>query len=456
MIDERRVHVLRGGTPKPGPQRPVVYWMHRDHRARDNFGLLHAQAVALRHEAPLIVVYCLVPQFLEATIRQFGFLLRGLEQTAHALRDKRIPFVMRRGDPPGEVARYVREVDAALLVTDFDTLRIKRQWLRQTTEAVSVPVHEVDSRNVVPCRVASDKREYAARTIRPKIHRLLPEFLHEPPSLAPHPHTFSQTVDPVDWSALREGLQVDRSVPEVTWLTPGEDAAAGVLGAFIQHRLDRYDEARNDPNEDVTSNLSPYLHFGQLAGVRAALAVAAATSRVSHAREAFLEELVVRREICDNYCLHTPDYDAVSAFPDWARQTLDDHRADRREHLYDLETLERGATHDELWNAAQLEMTRAGKMHNYMRMYWAKKMLEWTESPEQALEWTIFLNDRHELDGRDPNGYVGAAWSIGGVHDRAWKERPIFGKIRYMSYNGAKSKFSIKGYVAKVDALQPV
>ncbi len=450
MIHERRIHILKQGEPGAGP---VLYWMHRDHRAHDNFGLLHAQNMALERGVPLAVAYCLASKFLDATIRQFGFLLRGLEKTAAMLADKSIPFVALSGDPVDEIPRYVRESGAGLLVTDFDSLRIKRGWIAGISKKLDIPVHEVDSRNVVPCRAVSDKREYAARTIRPKIHRLLPEFLHEPPSLQSHPHAYQGHVPDTDWAALRDSLQVDRSVPEVDWITPGEQAAAGMLGAFIQHRLDSYADRRNDPNGNAVSRLSPYLHFGMLSPLRAALAVSQATGRAHEGKEDFLEELVVRRELSDNFCLHTPDYDSVDCFPDWAQRTLSEHEADEREYVYELDTLESARTHDELWNAAQKQMVASGYMHGYMRMYWAKKILEWTRTPQEAMGIAIFLNDRYELDGRDANGYTGVAWSIGGVHDRAWKERPVFGKIRFMSYGGAKSKFDVKGYVAAMDEL---
>jgi deoxyribodipyrimidine photo-lyase len=168
--------------------------------------------------------------------------------------------------------------------------------------------------------------------------------------------------------------------------------------------------------------------------------------------EPFLEELMVRKELSDNFCYYNSNYDSIRCFPDWGREALEKHGRDRREYIYTQEELERGRTHDDLWNAAQSEMVNLGKMHGYLRMYWAKKILEWTESPAIAQQTAVYLNDRYELDGRDPNGYVGIAWSIGGVHDRAWKERPIFGKVRYMSYNGASKKFDIEHYIRKVQS----
>ena len=212
--------------------------------------------------------------------------------------------------------------------------------------------------------------------------------------------------------------------------------------------MSRYDWDRNETSREGQSDLSPYLHFGHIAPQRVALEVQESQSPRG-SKEAFLEELIVRRELSDNFCYYNQDYDRFQGFPDWARKTLDEHRADEREYLYNLADFENARTHDPLWNAAQLEMVHRGKMHGYLRMYWAKKILELTASPEEAQEVAIYLNDRYELDGRDPYGYVGIAWSLGGVHDRAWGERPIFGKVRYMSYKGAAGKFDMQAYIDK-------
>jgi deoxyribodipyrimidine photo-lyase len=252
-----------------------------------------------------------------------------------------------------------------------------------------------------------------------------------------------------DWQSLPEELSLDRRVPEVAGIEPGEAAAGRALETFVQGGLAEYPERRNDPIAHGQSGLSPYLHFGQLSPQRVALAVVAADAPPA-ARDAFLEELVVRRELADNFCFYNEHYDTVAGFPDWARTTLEAHRHDPREVVYSRDVLERGETHDHLWNACQRDMVLTGKMHGYLRMYWAKKILEWSPSPEMAMETAIYLNDRYELDGRDPNGYAGIAWSIGGVHDRAWGERPVFGKIRFMSYAGCARKFDVAAYCREV------
>jgi deoxyribodipyrimidine photo-lyase len=277
------------------------------------------------------------------------------------------------------------------------------------------------------------------------VHRLLGEFLDEFPSLQQMPpgnSAFWNAAAKNDWPAAERSPEAD-GAPQAERIIPGEAAAAMRLCNFLANKLTSYQSDRNDPNRDGQSGLSPYLHFGQISAQRVALEAA----RSMRDAGAFLEELIVRKELSDNFCYYNQHYDDIEGFPAWARASLYEHEKDGREYLYSLEELEEARTHDELWNAAQQEMLLTGKMHGYMRMYWAKKILEWTASPAEAQAAAINLNDRYELDGRDPNGYAGIAWSLGGLHDRAWKERAIFGKVRYMSYNGAKRKFDVKAYI---------
>lgn len=441
----KRVRLLQPGDLKKGP---VVYWMSRDQRTRDNWALLFAQKQAVTQQVPLVVVFCLVPQFLGATWRQYAFMLRGLAEVEQDLRTHHIPFRLLRGAPEVELPKFLKQAGAGSLVTDFDPLRLKRQWKAAVAKQLDLPFYEVDAHNIVPCWLASNKLEYGAYTLRPKLRRALPEFLEDFPSLQTQPGSWSELFSPTDWPGVLAGLPVDRGVPEVAWLKPGEKAAWERLQEFLEHGLPHYANWRNDPLRQGQSHLSPYLHFGQLSAQRVALEVEAALAGTK-AKEAFLEELVVRRELADNFCYYNPRYDTFAGFPAWAQKTLNEHRHDPREYLYTLAEFEQARTHDDLWNAAQLEMVRTGKMHGYLRMYWAKKILEWTASPEEALEIAIYLNDRYELDGRDPNGYTGIAWSLGGVHDRAFPERAVFGKIRYMSYKGCQAKFDVAAYIKR-------
>ncbi|KAM9615391.1 deoxyribodipyrimidine photo-lyase-like isoform 3-T4 [Morphnus guianensis] len=382
--NKKRVRLVSQGSDLKADARCILYWMSRDQRVQDNWAFLYAQRLALKQELPLHVCFCLVPKFLDATIRHYGFMLRGLQEVA-----------------------------------------------------------EVDAHNIVPCWVASPKQEYSARTIRGKIHAQLPEFLTEFPPIIRHPYPPSCPAEPIAWEACYSSLQVDHTVKEVEWATPGTAAGLAMLQSFIAERLKSFGSHRNDPNKAALSNLSPWFHFGQVSTQRAILEVQKHRGKYKESVDAFVEEAVVRRELAENFCYYNENYDSMQGAYDWAQTTLKLHAKDKRPFLYKLQELEQGTTHDPLWNAAQLQMVREGKMHGFLRMYWAKKILEWTRSPEEALQFAIYLNDRYELDGRDPNGYVGCLWSICGIHDQGWAERAIFGKIRYMNYAGCKRKFDV-------------
>lgn len=441
---EHRIEWLRNGAIPPGP---VVFWMSRDQRVADNWALLFAQEQALRLGVPLVVLFCFVPGYLGTLARQERFMRQGLVQVAHALDGLRIPFLFLEQNPVSAIPPLLDRLRARCLVADFTPLRLSRDWKRRVADAIRIPFAVVDAHNIVPCRAASPRAEFAARTFRPKLLRLLPDFLVEPAPMVSHP--FRLPTPASQESVPFADIADPRAIPDRYLPPSGEAAARRCLDRFLQEGLDRYDR-RNDPNAGATSGLSPYLHFGQLSAQRVALAV----TRSGHPNApAFLEELVVRRELSDNFCFRNPDYDRFEGFPAWARRTLDAHRGDPRSPCYGLDAFEASETHDPLWNAAQTELRVAGRMHGYLRMYWAKKILEWSASPEEALAIAITLNDRYQLDGRDPNGYAGIAWSLGGVHDRPWGERPVFGQVRYMSRGGCERKFDVDRVVRRADAL---
>mgnify|MGYP003316575619 FL=1 len=258
---------------------------------------------------------------------------------------------------------------------------------------------------------------------------MLDEFLHPIPKIVPHPFSGKNKHETFEPRALLNDLKIDRNVQEISWLDPGEKKGIKVLKNFMNNRFDFSGELRNNPNEDNLSNLSPYIHFGQISAQNIAMKIN--EMEESDGKKTFLEQLIVRRELAENFCYYNNDFDSFNGFHAWAKKTLNEHRADEREFLYSPAEFENAETHDDLWNAAQYQMVEKGKMHGFMRMYWAKKILEWTPDPEVALQTAIDLNDKYELDGRDPNGYTGIAWSIGGIHDRPWFERPVFGKVRF-------------------------
>lgn len=458
-MDSKRVRILKPGKTGRGP---VAYWMSRDQRVEDNWALLFSRGVALESDVPVVVVFCLVNRFLGALRWHYEFMLKGLQEVDSKLAEKKIPFFFLQGDPGLEISEFVKKYGIGVLVTDFSPLKIKKKWIENVMSQIEIPFYEVDAHNIVPCWEASQKQEYAAHTFRPKILKLLPFFLNEYPQLESIPELpeVSLKSEKIEAFPKVQKLEIGNLLPEElieektntlndpNFFKSGEKAAREVMNDFLNNKLDTYFTQRNNPTRNVISNLSPYLHFGQISAQRVALEVEKAKSDIK-SKEAFLDELIVRKELADNFCHYNPLYDKFDGFPAWAKETLNSHRHDQRDHIYTLEELEAGKTYDPLWNASQMELLSKGKMHGYMRMYWAKKILEWSESPEKALENAIYLNDKYELDGRDPNGYTGIAWSIGGVHDRAWQERKIFGKIRYMNYEGSKRKFDIQSYISK-------
>ncbi|NTW69753.1 MAG: deoxyribodipyrimidine photo-lyase [Chlorobiaceae bacterium] len=448
MIDPRRITPLNNCRDENGP---VLYWMSRDQRVRHNWALLFARKKAEQLRQPLMVVFTLAPSFLNAPLRHYDFMLKGLQEVETKLRKLNIPFFLLQGEPESELSRFAIEMKAGVIVTDYSPLKISRKWKNTIGTQLSIPLFEVDTHNIVPCRMASGKQEYAARTFRPKITALLSDFLTCFPELEPLASTTGNS--PVDWESIAYNLEVDHRVAPVKWLNPGEEAAANCLETFLEKRLATYAGQRNDPNSGALSNLSPYLHFGQISAQHIALQ-ALKSSAPEENRSAFLEELIVRRELSENYCRYNEQYDSAEGFPSWAKESLLKHASDHREYCYTTEEFENALTHERVWNAAQLELVKTGKIHGYMRMYWAKKILEWSESPEQAFKTAIYLNDRYALDGRDPNGYTGVAWSIGGVHDRPWFERPVYGKIRYMNASGCARKFDVSRYIARFEGKE--
>lgn len=449
---------------------PVLYWMSRDQRIADNWALLRAQEIALSKATALAIIFCLAPSYLDGCIRQRGFMLRGLKQIESDAKCLGIPFILLLGDPTETLPEYCLENNITTIISDFSPLRISQGWKSVVASKLgkSVYFEMVDSHNICPVWQISEKCEFSAKTIRTKIHNGVNQYLTEFPRIQVHPHIWpasfgnaSSTIDnntSINWSLALDSMEgIDYTVPEVDWLESGERAAQNMFMAFLT-RLRSYSDDRNNPAlRNGVSNLSPYIRFGQISVQRLILEIRRSlgvtnsalfpASRTTGAHS-FCEEVVVRRELSENFCYYNDQYDSIKGAHNWAQTTLGEHWADKRAVLYSDSALEFGETKDELWNAAQTELVVRGKMHGFMRMYWAKKILEWTTSPDEALRMAIYLNDKYALDGRCPNGYVGCMWAIAGVHDRAWgPERPVFGKIRFMNYDGCKRKFDIKAYV---------
>ncbi len=460
MIHPERIHALNDAEPRDG--RYVLYWMQASQRADSNHALEHAIRRADEQKLPVLACFGLTDDYPEANERHYAFMLEGLSETEASLAQRGIRLVVRLGHPPDVAAGLAAE--AAWVVCDVGYLRHQRAWRRQLARAVACPVVAVETDVVVPVREASDKAEYAARTIRPKLHRQWDRYLVPLEQTRPKrdslelelPEARSGTLNSPrragdDLRRLLSELDLDRSVPPTGRFHGGTSRARGLLGAFIADKLNRYDAERSDPSLGIESHMSPYLHFGQISPLEIALAVRDAAAPRQD-RDAYLEELLVRRELACNYVYYTESYDRWAALPGWARATLRKHQSDDRTHVYKLAELEAARTHDPYWNAAMREMMATGKMHNYMRMYWGKKIIEWTNSPRTAFRWMLALNNKYFLDGRDPASYANVAWCFG-LHDRPWAERDVFGTVRYMSAGGLERKFDIDAYVRQCENM---
>ncbi|MFT5449649.1 MAG: deoxyribodipyrimidine photo-lyase [Gammaproteobacteria bacterium] len=453
MLHADRIQFLND-APVHADGRYVLYWMQQSQRVGFNPSLQYAIKRANEIDRPVVVAFGLFADYPEANERHFAFMLEGLADVAVQLREQGIKFVVRCGRPDEVCLRLAGH--AALVVCDRGYLKHQVAWRKVVARDAGRQVVQVEGDVVVPVENASHKREFAARTIRPKISRLLDSFLDKDDELCAQRSSLrlrvESDVDVCDTDAVLAGLKVDRSVARVERFHGGSNEAQRRLDRFLHEGLSGYGSARNDPASPQCSNLSPYLHFGQISAVDIVLNARAARGASVDDHAVFVEELVVRRELAINFVHFDPDYDRYKCLPPWARETLDRHRSDKRDVTYTRKELEAAETHDPYWNAAMNEMLRTGYMHNYMRMYWGKKVIEWSNTPQNAFRRLLAMNNKYFIDGRDPNSYCGVGW-IFGLHDRAWARRPVFGTIRYMNAKGLERKFDINAYVGWTEQL---
>jgi len=452
LIRDPRVTVRRPGKPNLDGN-CVVYWMQRTQRAFDNPALDVAVTVANELHKPVVVFFAPVPFYPNANARHFRFLADGIPDIAEGLAKRRIGFVF-RSHPEHSLLKFCSEVQPCVVIGDENPLREPEHWRRKVSRDLRLPFWTVDADVIVPSKLL-EKEHYGARTIRPRLNQMLPQFLRRPDNPAAHvPWATTAGLRVQSWQDdFTAGWVIDRDVAPIHGWRGGSKEGMRQLKLFLDTRLAGYPDHRSRPEMDGTSRLSPYLHFGHLGPHTIALAVKTADAP-ELAKNAFLEQLIVRRELAVNFVRFNPLYDSMECLEPWADRSFAQHASDRRLILYTERELENAQTHDPLWNAAQKQLMLTGWMHNYLRMYWAKKILEWSPSVVSAYTRAIWLNDYYQLDGRDPNGYAGIAWAIVGKHDRPWFERPVFGHVRYMSLPSTGRKFDSKRYIEHVNALE--
>ena len=450
LSEQPRVCIRRPGAPRMHGK-CVVYWMQRAQRILDNPALDVAIEAGNLLGLPVAVYFQVIPNYPNANLRHYHFLQQGLRDVAEDAAERGVEFVVRRTNE-STLEGFLEEVEAALLVGDENPCREPERWRQVLAKRLRIPYWTVDADVVVPSGLFN--RSYVLlHHFRPHLKAAMPEYLVAPANTAPlHPFKPAKNLAsyPLEQDITAGFTRLDRSIGPVESFTGGTHAALKRLSTFVNLELKDYETTRNHPELTGTSRLSPYLHFGNIGPVTIALAVkkAVAEGKASVAAgDKYLDELIGWRELAVLFVRHEPNYDNWECAAPWARQTLVEHTADPRPHRYTLDQLERAETADDLWNAAQREMVDTGWMHNYMRMYWAKKILEWAPDPARAFEWAVMLNDRYELDGRDPNGYAGIAWAIVGRHDRPWFNRPVFGLVRPMSGASTAKKFDAAAYI---------
>jgi deoxyribodipyrimidine photo-lyase len=457
-VQPERVHVLNDNEPR-GDAKYCLYWMEKSLRTVANPALEYAVEQANARKVPLLVAVVVSDNRVlndfnqEVTARQLHFLIEGLEDVRQDLERRKIGFVALLGDPMREIPRLAK--DAATVVCDFGYLRHQRKWRQQLASKLDPPLTAVEADLIVPVETASDHQEYAARTLRPKIESRLNDFLCEVSTVKVQ-HPFRgidiDCLDISDPAAVVDRCETEDVPPVPDLFRGGQRAANQWLEDFLSDHLYQYDDNRNQPDTDGVSHLSKYLHFGNISPVQVAMRVNSKRGQKREDKDSFLEELTVRRELTHNFVYYCDRYDSYQSMPEWARETLADHRDDKREVHFTHSELENAETDDPYWNAAMNQLRHTGYMHNYMRMYWGKQILNWAYTPEDAYATALRLNNRYFLDGNDSNSFANIGW-IFGLHDRAWAEREIFGKVRYMNRSGLESKCDADGYVRKVEEL---
>lgn len=399
FVNPFRIYEFNNKEIKQGS---IVYLMEREIRIIDNFALQFAIQKSNELNQPLKII-CARP-FYEYKPKQ-GFIDNQINEVKKNFLKFDFDFeICEEKDIP----EHLSKLDISLLIFDFNPL-LNRDYLANK----DYKIYEIDGHNIVPARFLSDKQEYNAMTMRKKIYYKIFPFLTEYDNF-----------------------------------TNIKTEADLLLDDFIQNKLPQYAEFKNNPSKNVLSGLSKYMNLGFISSQRAALEVIKSNAEDIN-KEVFLEELIIQKELSDNFCLYCRNYKMLDCIALWAKNSLMEHENDLRVYNYKLTDFENAKTHDRLWNAAQIQLINDGDIHGYLRMYWAKKILEWSQSPQTALDIAIYLNDKYSYDSPSPSAYAGILWAIGALHDRAFRNFPVTGKIRRMTYDSLKHKFNIEDYISQ-------
>lgn len=439
----------------------IIYWMQQSQRIHFNHALNEAIKYANKKELPIMIFFGLIPNYPEANERHYAFMLEGLKEVKEIALKFGISFILKLGNPTETIKPLLKDADALFL--DMGYLKYQKE-LRENVlayilkEEHDIHVEMIDTDLIVPVLVASQKVEYGAYTIRPKIRKLIEnfrDFYKIETVVKQHALTFESDLDLSNTERILKQLPIDHEVKKSLYYHGGYVEGMKRFYEFITDKINQY-PLSNDPSLDLTSKLSLYLHFGQISSLELyeRLYLLVSQGKINgEAFDAFVEQLIIRRELAHNYVYYHKDYDKFESMTEsWAYQTMETHQEDIRTYLYTINDYETFKTHDQSFNAAMKEMVFTGYMHNYMRMYWAKKIIEWSHTHKEAFETITYLNNKYFIDGRDANSYTGIAWCFG-KHDRPWQERPIFGKLRYMNQAGLNRKFDMNHYINRMNAF---
>lgn len=450
IIEKERINVIKKYDNNNKDY--ILYWMQSSQRISYNLALIYSIELALSNNLPLIVLFVITEKYPKAEYRHYDFMVEGLLELKKCFKEINVNFIIKKNN---DITNPVIDLsrNAKYLICDKGYLKYHKMNYDILKKYVNTTIIQIEDNVLIPIEKVSYKEEYSAATIRRKITPLLEKFIVRKNFPNKTPKNLELKTNILDFNNKKDFFKILNIKLEDRLLSKnfigGYSNAINVLKDFINHKIQYYSKRRNDPSLDFTSNLSPYIHFGNISPLEIILNINHLKKEI---KEVFIEELIVRRELAINFVNYNENYDNINSINRWSYETLKNHEKDKREYIYSLDELENFKTHDIYWNSAQKEMIYTGKMHNYMRMYWGKKIIEWTISPNEAYNICIYLNDKYELDGRDPNGYAGVSWCFG-KHDRAWKERAIFGKIRYMNDKGLERKYDIKKYVEKINNI---